>query len=111
MDTRASRGSVTWRIRISSRISVRYRYSGSSRIYGRIFRSSSLARIGFGYRFRAEYWPELCHRERRTPKGNVVGFGLSQEATEGSIRQRVSTSEAGLILSVPMEAMGYEDFV
>ena len=49
--------------------------------------------------------------ERRTPKGNDVGFGLSQEATEGSIRQRISTSEAGLILSVPMEAMGYEDFV
>ena len=110
MDTRAPRGSVTWRIRISSRLSVQYRYSGSSRIYGRIFRSTSLARIGFGYRFRAEYRSKFFHREKDT-KGNDVGFGLSQEATEGSVRQRISTSEAGLILSFPMEAVEYEDFV
>ena len=32
-------------------------------------------------------------------KGNDVGFGLSQEATEGSNRQRISTSEAGLTIS------------
>ena len=46
-----------------------------------------------------------------TQKGNNILFGLGQEAAEGSVHLRISTSEAGLTISFSVEAMDYEDFV